>query len=67
MTKKMRYIVAYIAGHEEQGVSSDWVSCQDMDQAVDVSRKIQRQYGFATISIGEILERHDTGSENTLL
>lgn len=67
MTKKMRYIVAYIAGHEEQGVSSDWVPCYDMVQAVDVSRRIQRQYGFATISIGEILERHDTGSENTLL
>ena len=59
MTKKMRYIVAYIAGHDGQGVSSDWVSCQDMDQAVEASRKIQRQYGFATISIGKILEHHD--------
>ena len=39
MTKKMRYIVAYIAGHEEQGVSSDWVPCYDMVQAVDVSRR----------------------------
>ena len=57
--RKPRYIVAYLAGHEDQGVTSDWIPCADMAQAVDESRRINRQYGFSTISIGEILEYHD--------
>ena len=56
---KMRYVVAYLAGAEDDGMSSDWIPCYDMTDAVNHKRRIQRQTEFGTVTITKILERHD--------
>ena len=55
----MQYVVSYIAGNEDEGVSSDWIPCHDMTDAVEQKYKIQRQHGFSTVTISKIIERHD--------
>ena len=57
--KQMRYVVAYLAGAEDEGMSSDWIPCSDMTDAVNHKRRIQRQTKFGTVTITKILERHD--------
>lgn len=57
--RKMRYVVAYLAGAEDDGMSSDWIPCYDMTDAVNHKRRIQRQTEFGTVTITKILERHD--------
>jgi len=56
---KMKYVVAYLAGDEGDGVSSDWIPCYDMDDAINHKRRIQNQTSFGSITITKILERHD--------
>ena len=57
--KQMRYVVAYLAGAEDEGMSSDSIPCYDMTDAVYHKRRIQRQTKFGTVTITKILERHD--------
>ena len=57
--RKMRYVVASLAGAEDDGMSSDWIPCYDMTDAVNHKRRIQRQTEFGTVTITKILERHD--------
>jgi hypothetical protein len=57
--KQMRYVVAYLAGAEDEGMFSDWIPCYDMTDAVNHKRRIQRQTKFGTVTITKILERHD--------
>ena len=56
---KMRYVVAYLAGEESEGMMSDWIPCYDMTDAVNHKRRIQRETDFGTVTITKILERHD--------
>ena len=57
--KQMRYVVAYLAGAEDEGMSSDWIPCYAMPDAVNHKRRIPRQTKFGTVTITKILERHD--------
>jgi len=58
-SNQMQYVVSYIAGNEDEGVSSDWIPCHDMTDAVEHKYKIQKQHGFSTVTISKIIERHD--------
>ena len=54
-----KYIVAYVGGPTEEGIHSNWVPFKTRPEADAYVRIIKTTYDFSTISVSEILERHD--------
>jgi len=57
---KMNYIVAYMGGAENEGVTEDWVPCQHMEEAVRFARGVRKEHEFWKYSICKILETHES-------
>jgi len=56
----MNYIVAYMGGAENEGVTEDWVPCQHMEEAVKFARGVRKEHEFWKYSICKILETHES-------
>jgi hypothetical protein len=54
-----KYIVAYVGGTTDEGIHSNWVPFKTRPEADAYVRIIKTTYDFSTISVSEILERHD--------
>ena len=54
-----KYIVSYIGGSTDEGMHSNWVPFRTKPEADAYVRVIKSTYDFSTITVSEILERHD--------
>jgi hypothetical protein len=54
-----KYIVSYVGGSTDEGMHSNWVPFRTKPEADAYVRIIQNTYDFSTITVSEILERHD--------
>lgn len=59
MKSRVKYVVAYLSGKDGEGMSSGWIPCYDMTDAVNHKKRIQRQHQFGTVTINKVLELHD--------
>lgn len=57
--RQMKYVVCYLAGEVEQGMTQSFIPAEDMAEAVAIVCKIQSQSDFSTISIAEIKETYE--------
>jgi len=54
-----KYIVSYVGGTTDEGMHSNWVPFSTRGEADSYVRVIKSTYDFSTITVSEILERHD--------
>lgn len=57
---KFNYVVAYMGGTEDEGVTEDWVPCQTMEEAVKFARDVRQDHQFWKYSICSIIETHES-------
>lgn len=54
----MKYIVAYVAGEFEEGMSERWVPFKTLEECEQHMERMSKVYDFATIAIAEIKSTH---------
>ena len=55
-----KYIVAYMGGTENEGVTEDWVLFDDMIEASNFVGELSETHGFWKASICEIKETYES-------
>jgi 3,4-dihydroxy-2-butanone 4-phosphate synthase len=61
---EIKYVICYLAGDHNVGVSSEWVTAHDMEEAMQEVNHIKRDHEFATITIAEIKESYEHDTED---
>ena len=60
---EIKYVICYLAGDHNVGMSSEWVCAHDMEEAMQEVNNIKRDHEFATITIAEIKESYEHETE----
>jgi hypothetical protein len=60
---QIKYMVCYLAGSENQGITNNWDVAEDMQTAMEKMHELRKEHEFATVTIAEIKECYEFTKE----
>jgi len=55
-----RYIVTYMGGKEDEGISENWIPFDNLVDAVDCVQSLENDHDFWKASICQIIETYES-------